>query len=165
MSGRALLIGASRYGQKTGFIDLPASRDIELMGETLVKRNFSIEVADEETTSNASKLEQKIATFCANGDTEVSIVYFSGHGMSIDQKDWIIPAGVSREDAILSANQRVPTDMSNRVASSEDSHLVLFILDACRDEDQTSKGGQNVWTKGAVASRVELPRFGGRVGA
>ena len=39
--------------------------DVELMRQTLAKRNFSIEVADEETTANASKLDQKIAAFCA----------------------------------------------------------------------------------------------------
>jgi hypothetical protein len=154
MSGRALLIGASRYGEKTGFIDLPADRDVDLMRQTLLKRNFSIEVADEATTRNATLLDQKIAEFCASGDEGASIVYFSGHGMSIGQQDWIIPAGVRREDAVASANQRVPTDLSNRVAATDDGHLVLFIIDACRDEDQTSKGSQsNSWSKGAAASR------------
>jgi hypothetical protein len=151
MPGRALLIGASRYG--TGFIDLPADRDAELMRRTLLKRNFKIEFADEATASNATLLDRRIAEFCASADLGPNIVYFSGHGLSIGQQDWIIPAGVSREDAIASANQRVPTDLSKRVAANDDSRFVLFILDACRNEDQTAKGGQSVWTKGAVASR------------
>jgi hypothetical protein len=155
MSGRALLIGASRYGGKTGFIDLPADRDVELMRQTLLKRNFKVEIADEAKTSNAALLDQTIADFCASGGEGASIVYFSGHGMSIGQQDWIIPAGIRREDAVASTNQRVPTDLSNRVAANDDGHLVLFIIDACRDEDQTtSKGSQSIgWSQGAVASR------------
>jgi Caspase domain len=154
MSGRALLIGASGYGGETGFIDLPADRDVELMRQTLLKRNFAVEVADEATTRNATLLDQRIAEFCASGDEGAMIVYFSGHGLSIGQQDWIIPAGVRREDAFASTNQRVPTDLSNRVAANDDGRVVLFIIDACRDEDQTSKGAQSFgWSKGAVASR------------
>jgi hypothetical protein len=153
MSGRALLIGASRYGGDTGFIDLPADRDVELMRQTLQMRNFSVQVADEETTRNATLLDRKITDFCAEGGgAELSIVYFSGHGMSIAQQDWIIPAGVSREHAISSSNQRVPTDLSGRIASTEGG-LILLIVDACRDEDSTAKGSPNAWSHGVVARR------------
>jgi hypothetical protein len=151
MSGRALLIGASRYGKDTGFIDLPADRDVELMRQTLRERNFEVEVADELTASNATLLDRKIAEFCANDDVGAKIVYLSGHGMSLGGQDWIIPAGVSREDAFNSANQRVPTDLSKRVAANDDGDIVLFIVDACRDEDQTGKG-QSLWSKSATAS-------------
>jgi len=153
MPGRALLIGASNYGKNTGFINLPADRDVELMRQTLLKRNFTVEVANEPTTQNATLLDQRIAEFCEGSDTGVSIVYFSGHGISVGQQDWIIPAGVRREDAVASTNQRVPTDLSNRVAATHATGLVLFIVDACRDEDQTAKGSQSAWSTSSVARR------------
>jgi hypothetical protein len=154
MSRRALLIGASRYGPETGFPNLPADRDVELIKQTLERRNFKVEVADEPTTRNAAMLEQKIADFWASESEGVRIVYFSGHGLSIDKRDWIIPAGVRREDAVASSNQRVPTDFSARVPENDDNRVLLFIVDACRDENQTSKGGQNLeWSNGAPANR------------
>jgi hypothetical protein len=148
MQRRALLIGASRYGN--GFIDLPADADVALMRQTLLRRNFSVEIADDATTGNATLLDRKIVEFCASSASGVSIVYFSGHGMSVDQQDWIIPAGVNREDAVASVNQRVPTDQSHRVAGGG---VVLFIVDACRDEDQMNRSGQSSWSTSSVANR------------
>src|SRR4051794_713161 len=119
MSGRALLIGASRYGGETGVLDPPAGRAVGLMRPTPLKRNFKVEIADEAATGNATLLDQRITEFCASGGKGTSIVYFSGHGMSIGQQDWIIPAGVRRADAVASTNQRVSTDLSNRVAAND----------------------------------------------
>jgi hypothetical protein len=98
MSGRALLIGASEYGD--GFVSLPAAQqDVELMRRALEVRKYLVQIAPSATFGNAADLDWAIRAFCRSTSDGVNIVYFSGHGMAIDQRDWIIPAGVSREEA------------------------------------------------------------------
>src|SRR5262249_44217167 len=130
VANRALLIGATDYGK--GFVPLPAAQgDVALMQLALEGRGYSVRVAPNDTVRNASLLDKEIRDFCDQKHDSVDIVYFSGHGMSIDQRDWIVPAGTSRRDARASGNQRVSTDLSTCVAPN--GGIVLFIIDACRD--------------------------------
>jgi hypothetical protein len=152
MPGRALLIGASDYGD--GFVSLPAAQqDVELMRRALESRGYSVQIAPHATVGNAADLDRAIRAFCRGTSDGVGIVYFSGHGMAVDQRDWIIPAGVSRDEASESANQRVSTDLSLSIDSTN-AGLVLFIIDACRDpSDDTTAKGDHAWSHGRVASR------------
>jgi hypothetical protein len=152
MPGRALLIGASDYGQ--GFVPLPAARqDVDVMRRALEARGYEVQIAPASIVANAADLDRTIRAFCRSTGDDVSIVYFSGHGMSIEEHDWIIPEGVSRIDATESANQRVSTDLTRSVDQSR-SGLVLFIIDACRDpEDDSITKGVHTWSRGRVDSR------------
>ena len=149
MAGRALLIGASKYG--AGFTELPAAEnDVRLMKETLEARGYAAEIVAPETVENAGKLESAISDFCETVSAGIGIVYFSGHGLSIDDQEWIIPAGVSRLVASRSATQRVSTDLSPFV--SDQGGLVIFLIDACReDRDQSTGKGSRAWTHGKLA--------------
>jgi len=160
MVGRALLIGASQYGE--GFTELPAAeQDVLLMQRTLTARGFAVEVAPAETVRNASFLDRAISEFCdtVRGD-DLGIVYFSGHGLSIDGQEWIVPAGVSRAEAHRSAAQRVSTDLSQSI--KDESTQVIFIIDACRDvsDDSTVKGSRS-WTHGGPAPDKNFIRIFG----
>ena len=124
------------------------------MGVTLRARDFDVIVAEVDTTRNASALDKAIRDFCSEGGPEaVNLVFFSGHGFSVDDKDWIVPAGVSRHDASESPSQRVQTDISATIEKSGVG-LVLFIIDACRDPDDqsTAKGGVP-WSHGRRETR------------
>lgn len=147
MPGRALLIGACDYGE--GFVSLPAARrDVQLMKRTLEARGFEVQVASEEVVGNASNLDSAINAFCAQVHGEVGIVYFSGHGVSVGDQDWLLPSGVSRAAAMRSATNRVSTDLTS---AADEGSLVILMVDACRDEqDQaTSKGGRT-WSHGKL---------------
>lgn len=148
MPGRALLIGASKYGE--GFANLPAAEhDVEVMERALKAQNFEdITLVSQEDAKNASVLFLAIKTFCQSVADGVGIVYFSGHGMSVGEEDWLLPAGVSRDDA-WSPTMRVSTDFSPFVA--EEQALIILIIDACRDvlDHSTAKGGRD-WSQGKV---------------
>lgn len=146
MVGRALLIGASRYGE--GFIDLPAAEhDVRLMQRTLESRGFVVDVVGPEIVCNASLLEGAMSAFCQSVRDGVGLIYFSGHGLAIDDQEWILPAGVSRAAATRSATQRVSTDLSASVTNHD--ALIVFVIDACREaqDDSTAKGSRS-WTRG-----------------
>lgn len=155
MSGRALLIGASDYGE--GFASLPAvKQDIQLMKRELENRGYSVQISSDETVSNATSLDREISSFCESMTEGVNIIYFSGHGFAADQRDWIIPAKVSRKEAHTSSNQRISTDISQYVKNSR-TGVALFIIDACRDSSgfMTTKGPDtsNQWGHG----KIDLP--------
>ncbi|HYV49819.1 MAG TPA: caspase family protein [Myxococcaceae bacterium] len=158
-SRKALLIGAEEYG--AGFPPLPAvKQDIKLMDQALRLRGFEVQPVEKAVASNASNLEQTIRKFVEDaGPGDVRIVYFSGHGLRLDGRDWIVPEGVSRDEALNADAQRVGTDLSNLVERSR-VDLVLFFVDACRDERDrlTEKSGE--WAKRALPPHRFIRMFG-----
>jgi len=140
---RALLIGAEDYGE--GFRRLPAvQEDVRLLCSALEGCGYDVELCPEETIANAGRLDEAVRKFCSDGGSEdTRIVYFTGHGLLVDSVDWIVPARTSRKAATVSPTQRISTDLSRTVAESN-TGLVLFIIDACRDEED------NPVTKGAA---------------
>ncbi|HEX6100386.1 MAG TPA: caspase family protein [Thermoanaerobaculia bacterium] len=138
---RALLIGAAEYGP--GFARLPAVReDVRILGAALQARGYEVDILSDEDTRDTVHLDDRIRDFCASGGPEdIRLVYFSGHGILADDVDWIIPAGTDR-NAVVSTAHRVSTDRSRQVAASR-TGLVLFVIDACRDEasEPVTKGG------------------------
>jgi Caspase domain len=155
---KALLIGADQYGE--GFAALPAvRRDVELADRALQATGYETEICPELVVANATQLDSTIREFCRSERSDIRIVYFTGHGLRADGKDWIVPRGASRRDAAVSVNQRVSTDLSATVAES-DAGMVLFIVDACRapEDVPTTKGGDS-WGDASGIARPGEPRF------
>jgi hypothetical protein len=148
---KALLIGIEEYGD--GFAPLPAVReDLRCLGEALKNAGYEIELCPAEVLANASSLGKRIRAFCeSGGEDDVRLIYFTGHGIRVDNVDWVIPARVSRTEAAEGTDQRVSTDLSKTVAKSS-TGLVLFVIDACRDEADVpgTKGGAG-WGDHSVA--------------
>lgn len=72
MAGRALLLGASEYGE--GFANLPASRnDIKLVEEVLRSRRFNVDIAADEIVGTVSNLDDAIIEFCKEARDEINI--------------------------------------------------------------------------------------------
>jgi tetratricopeptide (TPR) repeat protein len=139
-SRKALLIGIERYG--AGFSPLPAARyDVERLGKALQGAGYETEICPDAVTESAAHLDTFIRQFCEQGGPEdVRLIYFSGHGLRADGKDWIVPAGISLSEAAETATRRVPTDLGSRVAISQ-TGLVLFIIDACRNRIEQVDSG------------------------
>ena len=94
---RALLIGAEDYGE--GFARLPAvQQDIRLLRSALEASGYKVELCPRDVIANAGMLDDTMRTFCSTGGPEdVYIVYFTGHGLLVDNVDWIVPAETSRK--------------------------------------------------------------------
>jgi uncharacterized caspase-like protein len=106
------------------------------------------------------KLDRAMRKFCAAEERDdIRILYFTGHGLLADSVDWIIPADTSRQDATVSSNQRVSTDLSRTVADSNVG-VVIFIVDACRDRaDFPVTKGSAAWGDPARLARPDEYRF------
>src|SRR5262245_30108301 len=96
---KALLIGADQYGE--GFAPLPAVRhDVELVDRALRATGYETQIFPEQVIASAMALDSTIRGFCRSaGPDDIRVVYFSGHGLRVEGKDWIIPRNVSRRDA------------------------------------------------------------------
>lgn len=131
---KALLIGAEKYGK--GFMDVPAApADVELIDKALSSRGFECTCVSAEVAGNPSNLDRTIADFCKRCERDdVHVVYFSGHGIEFEGRDYIVPAGVSRDEAQRNS-QLVRTDYSMLIGVN--TGHILFIIDACRDSDES----------------------------
>lgn len=156
---KALLIGVEHYGE--GFAPLPAVRqDIHMLGDALRATGYEVEICPEEDLSNPTQLDARIRAFCSSGGPDdVRLIYYTGHGIRADDADWVIPARVTRHDALVSTNQRIATDLSKAVNAAR-TGLVLFVIDACRDEaDAPAVKGSTGWGDPAHLARPGEHRF------
>jgi hypothetical protein len=112
---------------------MPAVRnDLKLVSNALRGCGYEILTLPDEEVRNASILDKKLRNFCAEcGEDDVHLIYFSGHGIVVENRDCIVPGGASLRDAVESPVQRVSTDLSAAVHANGRG-LVVFIIDACR---------------------------------
>lgn len=159
-SRRALLVGASAYGE--GFHDLNAVvRDLVVVEDALKARHFEVQIVEPNVSANATILDQCIRDFCRNGNSEdIRLVYFTGHGITVDGDDCIVPAKTSRQAAFESPTQRVSTDLTTTVLSS-DVGLVLFLIDACREpyDSRQVKSTSTGWGDASHLTNPNVPKF------
>ena len=148
---KALLVGAAEYGE--GFAPLPAVRnDVQAFARALAGAGYGVQICAEAQASNAGSLYEALRDFCSSGGPDdIRLLYFSGHGLRLDNTDWIVPAHTSRQQATDSATHRVSTDFSATVAASSVG-LVVFVIDACRSAVDAPV------TKGLIGSTADLKR-------
>jgi hypothetical protein len=125
---RALLVGVEQYGQ--GLEPLPVvNHDLDIMRHALEHCSYEIE-SDSGVLGpdNLTDLTNRFHEFCENcGEHDIHVIYFSGHGISVNGQDFVVPPGVSRMEAENSDYNRVSTNLN------VGKGLVVFIVDACRD--------------------------------
>ena len=124
----ALVIGNSNYSHIT---QLPNTiNDAQLIAKTLRKAGFDVvEGLDLDKVKMAATIDQ----FTEQAyNAELAVVYFAGHGMQVDGKNYLMPV-----DAVLNSPAHLQTrafDVDKIVASLPiDPGVGVVILDACRD--------------------------------
>lgn len=124
----ALVIGNSNYSHITR---LPNTiNDAQLIAKTLRKAGFDVV---EGLDLDKVKMSATIDQFTEKAyNAELAVVYFAGHGMQVDGKNYLMPV-----DAVLNSPAHLQTrafDVDKIVASLPiDPGVGVVILDACRD--------------------------------
>src|SRR5438445_2471650 len=124
----ALIIGNSKYVHAPTLAN-PAS-DARLMAETLRKAGFKvIEGIDLDYAGMHDRLNRFTE---ASYDAELAVIYYAGHGMQVNGKNYLIPV-----DAELTAPAHLRTRTVQidelLAALPPDPGVGVVILDACRD--------------------------------
>lgn len=153
MAGRrALLIGVPRYddGEFTEIGDVVRS-DVQNMHDTLEQSGYesviSFGIAENGQEPTGSRIKAQIKRACADAPPGgVLLLYFSGHGITIDGQDYLVPSDAYRDQGAPKPDPDslvplVPVNLEHCRAK-----LVVYFVDACRDDpaeprEPTERGG------------------------
>ena len=124
----ALVIGNAEYAHAPALAN--PLNDAADIGAALDRLGFAVTRLD---NAGYDALRRGLKAFTKAASTsEVAVVFYAGHGIEIDQRNFLVPA-----DARLASDQdvefeAVPLDLVSRAVEPA-SRLRLIILDACRD--------------------------------
>lgn len=143
-SRKALLAGASNYGD--GLNKLPNARnDILAMQKKLTSLGYAVTVSLNDPQKILKEKIQKYSLSLNGGD--ISLIYFSGHGIEKNGHNYFIPKDFAETGSIVSISERdlraravILTPLIDDLTPAK-LRLNLLMLDACRtDLDQAPKG-------------------------
>jgi Caspase domain len=147
----ALLIGVNDYREITKLER--AVGDAQAMGTMLQSFGFNVQLALNPTRR---ELNEAISRFIGRLQPEdTAFVHFSGHGLEIQQQNFLLPADMPQlpVDIGAAASEFVRgeavslSDLMSRVANSP-AKIRIFVIDACRDNPLAARG-----VRGAGATR------------
>lgn len=150
----ALVIGNDRY-QHTQPLSA-AVYDAELMAQALEDAGFAVTLLRD---AELREMELALAELrIALSTAEVGLFYYSGHGLQIDGRNYLVPidADLERPERVDALSIEVQDDLLSPMAAAG-APLNLVVLDACRN---------NPFARSWVSSTRELPAAGlGQVSA
>ncbi|MBV5329373.1 MAG: SUMF1/EgtB/PvdO family nonheme iron enzyme [Chlorobium sp.] len=128
----ALIIGNSAY-RHSGTLANPA-RDAELMAQTLKSVGFDIYGGGAQTNLTRIALDQAIEAFGNQihaGD--VALFYYSGHGLQVDGKNYLVPVDADIKKEAEVRVKTVPVNLLFAKLEDVPGAVNIVILDACRN--------------------------------
>ena len=148
----ALVIGNSAYVSAPHLANPGA--DAKLIAEALRHAGFTN--VDLEFDLSKPKFERALQEFQKRADgAEVALVYFAGHGLEVDGRNWLVPVDATLEDERDLPFQAIDLDVVlGTVAHAKE--LSIVVLDACRDDPFTRSIRRISGTRG-IASRGLAP--------
>jgi hypothetical protein len=150
---KALLIGVPEYENKK--LDLPVVRnDVENLHSSLEKSGFAVRTLGmgDKSETGRNKIAQALRRECRDAKgIETLILYFSGHGVHYEGKDYLVPSDAELDDPDLE-DYLVSTDILGDAIDDSDAKTIIFIIDACRHGIELGiKGiGLTSWSLGKV---------------
>ncbi|NEQ50957.1 MAG: hypothetical protein F6K11_12620 [Leptolyngbya sp. SIO3F4] len=131
---RAVLIGVSEY-ESNAFDNLPVvRRDLEILHTALEKSDYSVRTigAEDSDQTGRTKILKALRKECREAKgVEVLLLYFSGHGIHYEGRDYLIPSDADFEDLDFEEYLITP-DAINQAVDQSDAKTILFVIDACR---------------------------------
>ncbi|MBO4208841.1 wHTH domain-containing protein [Micromonospora echinofusca] len=165
---RALLIGVSgcENSPLEAIPEAVVRADVTRMRDVLLDSGYAVTVlgATPETEAGETAIRQPASRGLIIGQIKEAcrgvpaggtvLVYFSGHGVNLDGDDWLIPTDGHwlTSDEEFDPDTLVPLDPA-RYLDRSPARLVLFVVDACRDDGDGFGGQALAATRAPVAAR------------
>ena len=134
----ALVIGNAAYR------NIPAlanpTKDAQSMATVLRKLGFKVvEVVDGDKAQMVNAIAQMQTLL--QGQQAVGMLYYAGHGLQLDWRNYMVPVDAKLSQASDVASQTV--DIENVIATMKRSatRMNIIVLDACRDNPFSGKAG------------------------
>lgn len=160
----ALLIGVPHY-EDPGFNDTQlgdaVTADIAAMRAALSQSGYEIAECGTQgpgAEATPTRIRRAIKTACSNvpvGGT--LLIYYSGHGLMIDGKDYLVPTDAYRGDARSELDSLVRIMPADSLAGCR-ARLVVFFVDSCRTDPAEEPGGDG---SGEPGGEMPFPAGGG----
>ena len=135
----AILVGVEEYQNPIESLKYTVD-DTKLLAEALTKYGVYdrvITIADDaEIKPEKSDILRKLAVETGNASSNDSILfYFSGHGISIEGKDYLIPADafMTGNNMAMLASTALSVDEISAILKESPAKSQLIIIDACRN--------------------------------
>ncbi|MEO1493260.1 MAG: caspase family protein [Pseudomonadota bacterium] len=137
----ALVIGNKRY-EAIGQLENPVN-DAWLMASTLEALGFEVHSGGPLLNLGAEAMRTAINTYRSDLAERggVGAVYFAGHGVQIDGRNWLAPVDAAPSDLDDIPTQLVSADDLFKAGSARGVDLNMVILDACRDNPFDPRSG------------------------
>ena len=143
----ALLIGNNDYTFQP--LDNPL-HDVDGIYKTLKEIGFDISQKDVLKNASKTTMENALANFAQRATTaEIALIYFSGHGMQVNNINYMFPA---RTTATKPIHLRTLVDLDYFIQSASSAKYGIVLVDACRNNPLV-KYFQNGKHKGATAKK------------
>jgi uncharacterized caspase-like protein len=124
----ALVIGNDAY---RGMPLRNAVNDARGMAARLRKRSFAVTLL---TDVDAMHLELGVETFVKTlRPSDNVVIYYSGHGMQIDDENYLIPIDFSASNSVEAKYKSFPLSKLQQRLDTQRTQTNIIILDACRD--------------------------------
>ncbi len=131
----ALVIGNSQYSKEIGELRNPVNDATDMAAE-LEKSNFEVQLLTNATYGQirASLLKFKEKLDAGDRDKTVGLFYFAGHGLRLEEENYIVPvdAKIEYKDDIWRYCFPVQRMVLSNMEQSN-TRLNIVILDACRN--------------------------------
>jgi uncharacterized caspase-like protein len=151
----ALLIGNNDYEHAPKLRN--AVNDATDLGAVLKELGFSVQVV---TNADHRTMEQSIDRFVTElSPGSVALFLFSGHGMQIDQENYLVPVDFElKDEASVKYDAYPASKIHDRVAHSG-VRLNIVILDACRNNGFTASRSASTGLAAMNAARGSFIAF------
>jgi formylglycine-generating enzyme required for sulfatase activity len=125
----ALVIGNSKYQHESPLAN-PAN---DAAGVAAALKAIKFDDVEVVLDADLIALQSALARFARRADgAEVALVYYSGHGIEVDGRNYLVPTSAKLMDAADVDFEAVPMDLVVSAADRARS-VKLIVLDACRN--------------------------------
>lgn len=156
----ALVIGNSEYGEdKSSWLKNPTN-DSKLISYTLEKLDFNVTYHENiKNKAEASEIFKSYKDLIENA--QVSLIYYAGHGLQINQENYIVPTQVKLKDEFDVEDHCFPISRITKLLDNEnkEDRINIMILDACRDNPFEVSMSRSLKGNGLAKQKISSGTF------
>lgn len=132
----ALVIGNAAYKNVPALVN--STNDAKSMSTVLRKLGFTVvEVVDGSKDQMSKAIEQ--LQLQLKGRQAVGMLYYAGHGLQLDWRNFMVPVDAKLEEASDVAKQTIDIENVIDVLKKSGTRMNIIVLDACRDNPFAEK--------------------------
>ena len=127
----ALVIGNGDY-RTLGRLANPVA-DADAIARLLTGGPLGFKVVRASDADHAAMLKAMAEFGNEATDADIALVYYAGHGMQVDQRNFLIPVGADIKSRVDLATQTVRLDDISDILSASGAKAKILLVDACRN--------------------------------